>query len=1038
MSEIKIASKSEIDFLSDQLFKGYLSNRQFSLIHTKAEQVNIAKEVRFIRLEKFVFEKNAKVHLKLRSVYSALHSQSVKVIFKIISDGNCCEILLGIKSPNRVVESSKVLIGSLEGNFPGTTFSNGKPLSNHEVGKINNNIESAEEVTAVLGIPSIKKEDEEEFIQGIENLIFGMQGKPFTALFLADPVPSEEVDFAIDIYEQLYSILSYQKERVENKGFSISIADSIGTSSSLSENISKGTSYSNSLTEGTNESSTTNSSSWFGKKIAVAIGGTGSGLSDFSDEFAKVINLPGEAYDQVFSLYMDTLEKFGLDSNLFKQLKNDLISNKPLVNTKADGSKTQGTSKSETKSESESETLSHGLTEGTTTTNTNTEGKNESIQLTFTNKKVANFLEKIEKQIERLESGKSQGFWNAGAYFLSEEPQNSIIAANIYAGVIKGEKSNIEPHAVIHYNFETKKELSVLKSYLCDYDLPRLTSNSGDDGFLANAINTDELTVQMAMPNKSVPGLDVVEVAPFGSNLKKGDLTEKIEVGNLYNYDKKYHQPVCLDYNKFTSHVFVTGSTGSGKSNVTYNLLENLYRREIKFLVIEPAKGEYKDVFGSRRDVTVLGTNPKLNPLLKINPFSFPSEIHVYEHIDRFIEILNACWPMEAAMPAVLKEGIEQAYICKGWDLINSKNIINDGDFPTFHDLLKVLPDVIDNSGYSQEIKSNYEGALVTRVKSLTNGLLSLVFDKDELSEESLFDQNVIVDLSRVASSETKALLMGLLFMKLNEYRISNRTGNNSDLKHVTVLEEAHNLLKRTSSEQTSSSGNLQGKSVEMISNAIAEMRTYGEGFILADQAPGLMDMSAIRNTNTKICLRLPDYSDRELVGKAMNLTEEQIEELASLDTGVAAIYQNDWQEAILCKFYLFENKDINYNYTITKEERAFKLQLVRYIFDEEFKEANKLKSVLNDYKNEPYFTDYQPLIDTLENEKIAKAFVYETLNIENLLKFTLYNTPKNICESKFRRELKKNLGTALKEYYPVELIIKINKQLLNTLHYGA
>ena len=57
-----------------------------------------------------------------------------------------------------------------------------------------------------------------------------------------------------------------------------------------------------------------------------------------------------------------------------------------------------------------------------------------------------------------------------------------------------------------------------------------------------------------------------------------------------------------------------------------------------------------------------------------------------------------------------------------------------------------------------------------------------------------------------------------------------------------------------------------------MISNAIAEMRTYGEGFIIADQAPGLLDMAAIRNTNTKVILRLPDQSDRELAGKAAGL----------------------------------------------------------------------------------------------------------------------------------------------------------------------
>ena len=180
----------------------------------------------------------------------------------------------------------------------------------------------------------------------------------------------------------------------------------------------------------------------------------------------------------------------------------------------------------------------------------------------------------------------------------------------------------------------------------------------------------------------------------------------------------------------------------------------------------------------------------------------------------------------------------------------------------------------------------------------------------DELDNSKLFDENVIVDLSRVGSSETKALLMGVLVLKLQEYRMAQRTAGvnrpNSGLQHITVLEEAHNLLRRTSMEQSQESSNLQGKSVEMLTNAIAEMRTFGEGFIIADQAPGLLDMAVIRNTNTKIILRLPDESDRLLVGKAAGLNDDQIVELSRLDTGVAAVYQNHWIDPVLCKVSYF------------------------------------------------------------------------------------------------------------------------------------
>lgn len=408
--------------------------------------------------------------------------------------------------------------------------------------------------------------------------------------------------------------------------------------------------------------------------------------------------------------------------------------------------------------------------------------------------------------------------------------------------------------------------------------------------------STNELAIQMGLPRKSVKGLPVIEHALFAqeilNNCKDDDKTAKIELGSINCFGKDTKIKAELDVDSLAMHTFITGSTGSGKSNTVYQILSELLKKDVHFLVVELAKGEYKNVFGNREDVAVYGTNPMLTDLLRINPFSFPKEIHIYEHLDRLVEIFNVCWPMYAAMPAVLKEAIERAYIKTGWDLRESQNKYNNRLFPNFVDVLQQIDEVMEESQYSNDNKGDYKGALCTRLRSLTNGINSLVFCSDELNSQELFDQNVIVDLSRVGSAETKSLIMGILIMKLQEYRMSSGNGMNAPLAHVTVLEEAHNLLRRTSTEQFSESSNLLGKSVEMLSNAIAEMRSYGEGFIIADQSPGLLDMSVIRNTNTKIIMRLPEYSDRELVGRAAGLTEEQIVELSKLSQGVAAVYQ--------------------------------------------------------------------------------------------------------------------------------------------------
>ena len=294
--------------------------------------------------------------------------------------------------------------------------------------------------------------------------------------------------------------------------------------------------------------------------------------------------------------------------------------------------------------------------------------------------------------------------------------------------------------------------------------------------------------------------------------------------------------------------------------------------------------------------MNVYSTNPKIAELIHLNPFMFPDSIHVLEHVDGLVEIFNVCWPMYDAMSAFLKDAILRSYETLGWDLGASAFEGEEIRYPDFEILMEQLNELIDQSDYDAEVKSNYRGALITRIRSLTVGLNKMIFSEKQTAYEKLFDQNCVLDISRVKSSETKALLMGLMVYILNEYRVDRKTQSNRGLNHVTVLEEAHHLLKNTSGTES----DLIGKSVEMLTQTIAEIRTYGEGFIIVDQSPSSVDISAIKNTNTKIVLRTPEANDREAVGRSMGLTPDQVNEIAKLPSGVAAVYQNDWVNPVL------------------------------------------------------------------------------------------------------------------------------------------
>ena len=567
-----------------------------------------------------------------------------------------------------------------------------------------------------------------------------------------------------------------------------------------------------------------------------------------------------------------------------------------------------------------------------------TSGTTSGSTETYVDYGVKHIQDMLESQIKRMDQCTALGMWDFAAYIFSHNYDMAKNVAHMYLSLTQGEESYLEQAAINVW--EPRKAVPIFPWLRAlrhpQFALSREVVQKEPEQLIypsqvsvTTALTGAELAHALNFPRKSVSGLPVYECVPFGREVvqyAKDPKKAVVPFGRIYHMRQEEKAPVCLDRDSLTAHVFITGSTGAGKSNAIYTLLNQLCLEgdaDANFLVIEPAKGEYKEALGGYPNVQVYGTNPYKAPLLRLNPFSFPEDTHVLEHIDRLIEIFNACWPMYAAMPAVLKASVEQAYKGCGWSLNSSTCTGPMRKFPTFRDVMKALPTVVDSKGFSNDTQGDYKGALLTRLESLTNGINGQVLCAyDELPDSELFDKNVIADLSRVGSSETKALLMGVLILKLQEHRMEQRADGsnkpNSGLRHITVLEEAHNLLRRTSMEQSQESSNLQGKSVEMLTNAIAEMRTYGEGFIIADQSPGLLDMAVIRNTNTKIVLRLPDESDRMLVGKAAGLNDDQIVELSRLDTGVAAVYQNHWLEPVLCKVdYFGEARCFSYQPTL-------------------------------------------------------------------------------------------------------------------------
>lgn len=945
----QLSAQRSLNDLTDQLtladhlvYKKYLTELQnYGMVELSQKMLEVQDPtqcIRMFQLKKLTLKKGEDMFQKLSTVYYSSMAQGCSLAVMIdVPEGNAgANIYLGVREDplkqsmkSRKLEiSSKALQKVLLSNFPGSDIKgisqkDEKELLDEAFGEAQ---EAVASVSCVAALRDKSKTEDKAFVQGIERFMDAMEGEKYTALFLAEPVSNETQAAIRSGYENLYSTLSpFRKSTwsyTENQSTAVMESLCSGTSHTISDTVSTTT------TDGTNQSSSVTDGTQKTKGVSGGInGGVGSSfgtsvtkISPVAGGIAGILGLGGLAASALIpgagAVIGPLLGTAGRAVGGMASARTAFNSIARNIGGSMGVNASWGTSHSTTEqtgtSHSTSDGTSHGISDSTSqqeshgTTDTRGTGRTQQVELC--NKSVEELLERIENQLKRVKESEDYGCYNCAAYFLSSTQSTALLAANTYRALMVGEGSSVESGAVNVWK-NNEAEVAQLREYLKRFMQPvfaRPLWENAPDSLLytpATLVSGRELPMHLGLPTRSVHGLPIIEHAEFGRNVPDEAMPDedKMNLGKIYHMGKEEAAGLLLNRQAMASHTFITGSTGTGKSNAVYHLLDEITKNgQTTFLVVEPAKGEYKNVFGNCTDVQVFGTNPRETPLLRMNPFAFPENIHILEHIDRLVEIFNACWPMYAAMPAVLKDAIERSYQKVGWDLRNSES--EKGVFPTFFDLLDILPGVIEESHYSKDTQSDYVGALCTRVKSLTNGIYgSVLCAEDALTDEALFDRNVIVDLSRVGSMETKSLLMGILVMKLQEYRMCS-SGMNSRLCHVTVLEEAHNLLRKTSAEQSQEGANLQGKSVEMLANAIAEMRTYGEGFIIADQAPGLLDMSVIRNTNTKIILRLPDEEDRKLVGKSAALKEAQIDELSKLPLGVAAVYQNEWPEAVLCK----------------------------------------------------------------------------------------------------------------------------------------
>ena len=523
-------------------------------------------------------------------------------------------------------------------------------------------------------------------------------------------------------------------------------------------------------------------------------------------------------------------------------------------------------------------------------------------------------VELLEKNLERLNRGKAQGMWQVEVYFFSASEETLDKAKALLKSIFAGEDSVPDP----------------LRTFKCSSAVVPVQGDS-----FTTLMNSRELSILTQLPREEMPGYTVRDYARFDVALPTEPVQPKqaVNIGRILDGETYTGNWYALPRHDFAKHGLVVGVTGSGKTNTLFHLLDKLWNKGhgLPFLVIEPAKAEYRDLrtapgFETLRIFT-LG-DERWAPF-RLNPFEFEiadaeTRIHVQTHIDFLKSVFNAAFILYAPMPYVLETCLHEIYQDKGWDLTTSQNRRLPSQergnearwpvFPTLTDLYNKIDEVVDRLGYEERIQMDVKAGLKARLGSLRLGGKGLMLDvRHSIPMADLLSHPTVLELERIGNDDEKAFLIGLLLTRLYEYRVVQARMHDTlpRLQHVTVFEEAHRLLKHVPTEVQTEEANVKGQAVETFANMLSEIRAYGQGVLIAEQIPTKLSPDAVKNTNLKIMHRVVAEDDRDVMGGAMNLDEAQKRYVTTLPTGRAVAYAEGADRPYLIEIYNFKGTNV-------------------------------------------------------------------------------------------------------------------------------
>lgn len=778
---------------------------------------------------------------------STLHAWGYRLLFLLLRSGGETNLYLGTTSMSQNVRASDAIEQIKEaafGNMPGMDLQALDVKSGEAYNKIAVPLAELNCVGAVTGIPSFRKEDDPGMLQTLDQLAFGIREganeKDYALLVISDPISDSEITGIISRMRKLGSEVHSNVNRTVNE----------------------------SKTSG--ESKEEGGNAFAGMAMGELVGSIlGSCFGVIGQKFG---GLAGRA---LFG---------GVAADLHKTINFSFSS---------------------------------------------------SVSTQYLDKFAQYSEEVIDRHIERLKQGRNLGYWNVGVYVLGNSSKDVNTITGMLRSVYSGSETYLEPIR-LHLLGADSNGLNIVKNKfdlipLIDADSQNLDANEINQTewhifgsryqYLSTPMNTKELSLTTSLPRMDVPGLRFVKTAVRFANNPAVLTGDSITLGKVVDTGVEQSNDYKIDPNALVRHALVTGATGSGKSSTCKIIIEELLDRNIPSLIIEPAKDDYvrwaiemnKKLPPEKRfHIYMPGTHEFAGtPVesLMLNPFEpaayHDSPIDLLTRCENLSTLINASLPSEEVVPILIDETIFETlsqFLARQYGKSDASNLADFTQqlaaYPTIDDMIRTSEDVISKKTYAERNKDNFKEVLVTRFKFLARGTRGSILNSPKSNHyDQLFSQPAVINFSRLTGAKDKALIMSLLMLSLYEYRISayindeeyRSKAQRNLLLHLTLVEEAHNLLMKPPATREGSA-NPQQEASDLFANMLSEIRGYGQGLVIVDQIPTRLIPDVVKNTNYKICHRIVAPDDCDVMASSMALRQDQRSIIPALELRNAII----------------------------------------------------------------------------------------------------------------------------------------------------